>query len=61
MNTVSFNAKQILGIFVGIFVVIAGIVVNMQKFGNDISIGNIAVIFATGILVVISMIVVGQD
>ena len=61
MNTVSVNATQLMGIALGLLVVVAGIIVNLMKFGNDISLTNMASYAALGFLELLSMFILGRE
>ena len=61
MNTVRVNVTQLAGIALGLLVVVAGIIVNMKKFGTDVPFTNIALYAALGFLVVLSMYILSRD
>jgi hypothetical protein len=61
MNTVRVNVTQLMGIALGLLVVVAGIIVNMKKFGTDVSLTNMALYAALGFLVVLGMFILGRD
>ncbi len=61
MNTVSVNATQLMGIALGLLVVVAGIIVNVIKFGNDIPLTNMALYAGLGFLVLLSMFILGRE
>lgn len=61
MNTVSVNATQVFGVILGLLVIVAGIIVNLNKFGNQLTLLNMAVFIISGVLVVITMMVCVKD
>lgn len=61
MNTVSVSATQVMGVSIGLFVIVSGIIVNIQKFGNDLPLVNLALYIALGALVILTMYMVGRD
>lgn len=61
MNTVSVNATQVMGVIIGLLVIVAGIIVNLQKFGSDLPLATFAMYVILGILVIITMLVVAKD
>jgi len=61
MNTVSVNATQVMGVVLGLLVVVAGIIVNVKKFGTDIPLTNMALYAVLGLFVVLSMFVLSRD
>jgi hypothetical protein len=63
MNTVSVNTKQILSISLGLFVIAAGIIVNLEKFGtmSNIPVFNIGVYAACGMIVLFAMMYLARD
>jgi hypothetical protein len=61
MNTVRVNVTQLLGAALGMLVVVAGIIVNMMKFGTDVSLTNLAMFAGLGILVVLGMFIISRD
>ena len=61
MNTVSVNATQVMGMVLGLLVVVAGIIVNVKKFGTDIPLTNMALYAVLGLFVVLSMFVLSRD
>ena len=61
MNTVRVNVTQLMGIALGLLVVVAGIIVNMKKFGTDISLTNMASYAALGFLVVLGMFILARE
>ena len=50
MNTVRVNVTQLMGVALGLLVVVAGIIVNMKKFGTDVPMTNLALYAALGFL-----------
>ncbi len=61
MNTVSVNAKQIMGAALGLLVTVAAIIVNLKLFGSDLSLMNVASFAALGGLVVLTMLIAVKD
>ena len=61
MNTVSVNMTQVFGVVIGLFVTVAGIIVNVKMFGSDLSLINVAFYLTLGTLVVLSMMVLVKD
>lgn len=61
MNTVSVNMTQVIGVAIGLFVTVAGIIVNVKMFGSDLSLINVASYVTLGTLVVLSMMVLVKD
>ncbi len=61
MNTVRVNVTQLMGVALGVLVVVAGIIVNVMKFGTDIPLTNMALYAALGFLVLLSMFILGRD
>jgi hypothetical protein len=61
MNTVSVNATQLMGLGLGLLVVVAGIIVNVMKFGTDIPLTNMVLYAALGFLVLLSMFILGRE
>lgn len=61
MNTVSVNTTQVMGVALGLFVIVAGIIVNVEKFGSDLSLINIAAFAIMGVLVILTMLVCARD
>ena len=61
MNTVRVNATQLVGVALGLLVVVAGIIVNVKKFGTDVPLTNMALYATLGILVVLSMFILSRD
>jgi len=61
MNTVSVNVTQVMGVAIGLFVTVAGIIVNVKIFGSDLSLINIAAFAIMGALVILTMLVCVRD
>jgi uncharacterized membrane protein len=61
VNTVRVNVTQLLGVGLGLLVVVAGIIVNMKKFGTDIPLTNLALYALLGFIVVLGMFIVSRD
>ena len=61
MNTGRVNATQLMGVALGVLVVVAGIIVNMMKFGTDVPLTNLAMFAGLGILVVLGMFIISRD
>ncbi len=61
MNTVSVNAKQLMGAFLGLLVTVAAIIVNVRTFGSDLSLFKVASYMALGGLVVFTMMLLVKD
>lgn len=61
MNTVSVSATQVMGIAIGLLVVIAGVIVNLQKFGSDIPLPNLMLYIALGIIIILTMYILARD
>jgi len=61
MNTVSVNTTQVMGVALGLSVIVAGIIVNVEKFGSDLSLINIAAFAIMGALVILTMLVCARD
>lgn len=61
MNTVRVNVTQLMGVALGLLVVVAGIIVNMKKFGTDVPMTNLALYAALGFLVLLSMFILGRE
>jgi hypothetical protein len=61
MNTVRVNVTQLMGVALGLLVVVAGIIVNMKKFGTDVSLTNMALYAVLGFLVVLGMFILARD
>jgi|AGTN01.2.fsa_nt_gi hypothetical protein len=61
MNTVRVNVTQLMGVALGLLVVVAGIIVNMKKFGTDVPLTNMALYAALGIIVVLGMFILSRD
>ena len=61
MNTVRVNVTQLMGVALGLLVVVAGIIVNMKKFGTDVSLTNMASYAVLGLLVVLGMFILARD
>ena len=61
MNTVRVNVTQLMGVALGLLVVVAGIIVNMKKFGNDLPMTNMALYAALGLLVMLGMFILSRD
>jgi hypothetical protein len=61
MNTVSVNMTQLLGAVLGLLVTVAAIIVNVNLFGSDLSLINVASYITLGALVVLSMMVLMKD
>jgi hypothetical protein len=61
MNTVRVNATQVMGTALGLLVVVAGIIVNMIKFGWDIPPANVALYAVLGAFVVLGMFILSRD
>jgi len=61
MNTVRVNVTQLMGVALGLLVVVAGIIVNMKKFGNDLPVTNLAFYAALGLLVMLGMFILSRD
>jgi hypothetical protein len=61
MNTVRVNVTQLMGVALGVLVVVAGIIVNVMKFGNDIPTTNLAMFAVLGLLVVLGMFILSRD
>jgi uncharacterized membrane protein len=61
MNTVRINATQLAGVALGLLVVVAGIIVNVKKFGTDVPLTNLALYAALGFIVVLSMFILSRD
>ena len=61
MNTVRVNGTQLAGAGLGLLVVVAGIIVNMKKFGSDLPATNLAMYAGLGILVMLGMFILSRD
>ena len=61
MHSVSVNATQVMGVAIGLLVMIAGVIVNVLKFGSNVSTGNLVMYFALGVLVIVTMLIVAKD
>jgi hypothetical protein len=61
MNTVRVNVTQLMGVALGVLVVVAGIIVNMMKFGDNIPTTNLAMFAVLGLLVVLGMFILSRD
>jgi hypothetical protein len=61
MNTVRVNVTQLFGVALGLLVVVAGIIVNITKFGTDVSLTNMASYAVLGFLVVLGMFILARD
>ncbi len=61
MNTVRVNVTQLMGVALGLLVVVAGIIVNIKKFGTDIPLINMALYAALGTLVLLGMFILARD
>jgi uncharacterized membrane protein len=61
VNTVRVNVTQLMGVSLGLLVVVAGIIVNMKKFGTDIPLTNLALYALLGFIVVLGMFIVSRD
>jgi hypothetical protein len=61
MNTVRVNVTQLMGVAPGLLVVAAGIIMNIKKFGTDVSLTNMALFAALGLFVMLGMFILARD
>jgi hypothetical protein len=61
MNTVSVSTTQLVGAIIGLLVTVAAIIVNVEIFGSDLSLINMASYVMLGVLVVLTMIMLVKD
>ena len=61
MHAVGVNATQVMGVIIGLLVMVAGVIVNVYKFGSNITLGNLAMYLALGALVIATMLIVAKD
>ncbi len=61
MNTVSVSARQLMGVAIGLLVTVAAIIVNVNLFGSDLSLIEVASFAALGGLVVLTMMITVKD
>lgn len=61
MNTVNINITQVMGTILGLLVIVAGVMVNMKKFGSDIPLTNMILFIALGVLLALSIFVMSRD
>lgn len=61
MNTVNINITQVMGTVLGLLVIVAGVTVNMKKFGSDIPLTNMILFIALGVLLALSIFVMSRD
>ncbi len=61
MNTVRINMTQLMGVGLGLLVVVAGIIVNIEKFGSDIPPINLVLYATLGLIVVLGMFILARE
>ncbi len=61
MNTVNINFTQVMGTVLGLLVIVAGIIVNMKKFGSDIPLTNMVLFVSLGVILALSIFVMSRD
>ncbi len=61
MHAVSVNATQVMGVMIGLLVMVAGVIVNINRFGSNVSLGNCAMYVALGAIVIVTMLIVAKD
>ena len=61
MHAVSVNATQVMGVMIGLLVMVAGVIVNVHKFGSNVSLGNCAMYVVLGAIVIVTMLIVAKD
>ena len=61
MHAVSVNATQVMGVMIGLLVMVAGVIVNVHKFGSNITLGNCAMYVVLGAIVIVTMLIVAKD
>jgi hypothetical protein len=61
MHTVSVNKTQIIGVAIGLLVMVAGAIVNVYKFGSNVTVENLAMYVVLGALVIATMLIVAKD
>ncbi len=61
MHAVSVNTTQLIGVAIGLLVMVAGAIVNIYKFGSNVTVGNLAMYVVLGVLVIVTMLIVAKD
>ncbi|WP_424357664.1 hypothetical protein [Methanocella sp. MCL-LM] len=61
MDAVHINITQVMGTVLGLFVIVAGVIVNVRNFGANIPLPNMAVYLVLGILLSLGIFLLSRD